>query len=117
MESLAHVSPFQGPCNRDFLSCGFNSRKSRGRGVGSALEPQGGPWLLLWDMCILSSVPASRLPSQAGEVEGCGLKIQEGGDSSGNHAHFKRDVLQLTPSQKSLGRKWTELGQIHNGRW
>lgn len=43
VEILAHVSPFQEPCDRDFLSCGFNSRKSRGQGVGSPPEPQGGP--------------------------------------------------------------------------
>lgn len=33
-----------------------------------------------------------------------GLKILKGGYSV-SHTHFKTDVQQLTPSQKSLGRK------------
>lgn len=102
LESLAHICYFQEPCDRDFLFCGSKFRKSRGRGVGSAAAPQGGPKLVLWDGCALPSGPASQLPSQA-EVEG-ELKIQEGG-GSGSHTHFKTDVQQLTPSQKSLGRK------------
>lgn len=90
------------------LSCGFNSRKSWGRGVGSPPEPRGragggGAWLILWDECALPSVPDSQLPFQAGELEGR-LEIQEGG-GSGSHTHFKTDVRQLTPSQNSRGRK------------
>lgn len=85
-----------------------------GSGVGSAPEPQGGPWLVLWAECACQlALFHSCLPGLQ-KWKATGLRAQER-VGAGSHTRFETDVQQLTPLPESLGRKETQLGQIRSG--